>query len=384
MRKRLSDNQDTTNIDIIENLYEDTRSYMQNDNPERDSFPTKSGVRQGGQEGPPLYNLYSDFVLRVYDERKDCAGVVGLCIPYHIPNEATSRAQRAEAPASGICDDDDCSYADDLGVICWTIEDLQTCIDLLSQTFTEFGLNINQGKTETMIINYRSVNSYPDTIISLNGNDITNSSAFKYLGVWISGSDLHIGEPELQHRINCAQNAFAQNKKLLTNRSINLQTRIQFLNALVRSRLTYGSHAWKPSAPEMSKIESTHRYFLRSMIRNGHERVNPPRTNQDTSEDEDLTDDEGEVDWRYVITNQQLYNITQTESIQLYYETQLSKWVSHIIRRGNDNICKILLFHTVKRSKLGRKTPSFLEKAVEISEYSQAEFIRKSFSSKLN
>ena len=93
VRKRLSDNQDTTNIDIIENLYEGTRSYMQNDNPERDSFPTKSGVRQGGQEGPPLYNLYSDFVLRVYDERKDCAGVVGLCIPYHIPNEATSRAQ---------------------------------------------------------------------------------------------------------------------------------------------------------------------------------------------------------------------------------------------------------------------------------------------------
>ena len=52
IRNRLSDDQNTVNIDIIENLYMDTKSYMQNEDPEYDSFPTKSGVRQGGRKAP--------------------------------------------------------------------------------------------------------------------------------------------------------------------------------------------------------------------------------------------------------------------------------------------------------------------------------------------
>ena len=381
IRNRLSDDQNTVNIDIIENLYMDTKSYMQNEDPEYDSFPTKSGVRQGGQEGPPLYNLYSDYVMRVYEQRKINAGVVGLNISYHIPNEATNRAQRAVAPTSGVCDDDDCGYADDLVVICWTINELQTCINLLSQTFTEFGLTINEDKTETMIINHNNPDSYPKTIITLNGKHLTNTPSFKYLGVWISSDSLHIGQSELHHRINSAQNAFAQNRKLLTNRNIKLETRVLFLNALVRSRLTYGCHVWKPSATEMNRIESTYRYMLRSMIWNGHQRVNPPATHQGTSSDEAPSDegDEDDVDWRYVITNHQLYNITETENILHYHKVQRTNWVSHIIRRSNNNICKILLFHTIKRTKLGRKTPSLLEQTVADSGMTYNEFIHKSF-----
>ena len=157
-----------------------------------------------------------------------------------------------------------------------------------------------------MIINHNNPDSYPKTIITLNGKQLTNTPSFKYLGVWISNDSLHIGQSELHHRINSAQNAFAQNRKLLTNRNIKLETRVLFLNALVRSRLTYGCHVWKPSATEMNRIESTYRYMLRSMIWNGHQRVNPPVTHQGTSSDEAPSDegDEDDVDWRYVITNQ--------------------------------------------------------------------------------
>ena len=70
LKNRLPQIHTPSNIDIIENLYQNTRSYMQNDNPATDAFVTESGVRQGGVEGPPLYNLYSDYALRVYEDRK--------------------------------------------------------------------------------------------------------------------------------------------------------------------------------------------------------------------------------------------------------------------------------------------------------------------------
>ena len=46
------------------------------------------------------------------------------------------------------------------------------------------------------------------------------------------------------------------------------------------------------------------------MIRNGHDRINPPERMQHDSSEEDLPEEEEDVDWRYVITNNQLYNIT--------------------------------------------------------------------------
>ena len=378
IRQRLaSNNQNTINIEILEKLYETTKAYLQNDNPETDCFETSSGVRQGAQEGPPLYNLYSDFVTRVYDDKKQSAGISGLGISYSIPSEATNREQRAEAPASGICDDEDCGYADDTAIVSWDVEELHTCMTILYQTFTEYGLNLNFTKTESMIMNWNTTSdgTYPESIISVNNYTIRNVTSFKYLGVWINHSSIHICKEEVEHRVASAHNAFAENRKLLTNQSIELATRIEFLKALVRSRLTYGCHAWRPSFSEMYKFETTYRYFLRLMIWNGLTRVNPPSSEDDL---EDSLDDDT-IDWRYRINNQELYRLTKTETIEDFHRKQQNNWVSHVIRRRNDNICKILTFDTTRRTKRGRKTPSILERAIEYSGTSRTEFIRNSF-----
>jgi len=49
---------------------------------------------------------------------------------------------------------------------------------------------------------------------------------------------------------------------------VHLSTRVMFLKSLLRSRLTYGCHTWRPTPSEMSKIESTYQYFLRCMVWN--------------------------------------------------------------------------------------------------------------------
>ena len=167
-----------------------------------------------------------------------------------------------------------------------------------------------------MIVNSKS--SPPDSIITINGYEIKNTTAFKYLGVWISSDTLHIGKKELDYRIGLAHNAFAENRKLLTNLNIPLQTRLQFLNALVRTRLTYGCHCWRPTAQELSKLQSAYHYFLRCMVYNGHRRVNPPNQNSQLSTDDDSDDEEEESDWRYTITNERLFDIKKFHQLKIF------------------------------------------------------------------
>ena len=375
IRNRLPEDR---NFDILENLYSDTKAYIRDQ--QKRVFQTKSGVRQGGNEGPPLYNMYSDYSLRVYDDRKVGAGVTGLNISYQIPQEATNREQRMHAPSSGVSDDDDAGYADDLALFAWTLEDLLTCVCLLINVFEEFGLQINLTKTETMVMNPFS--PPPESLISINGKAVKNVSAFKYLGVWIRSDTLHIGIEELDHRLNSAHNAFSEHRGLLTNMNVALSTRIQFLNALVRTRLTYGCHCWRPSASELSKIQSTYHYFLRSMIYNGHKRVNPPRITSGPQSSSDESEEESDVDYRYVIDNVRLFQITKTETIKDFYEQQQQNFISHIIRRNNNSTTKKLMFHNVRNTKRGRKSPSILERVVTRSGMEKSEFIRVSFQKK--
>ena len=128
IKNRLPQDYDHSSLDIIENLHKSTCSHLQNDNPDLNSFATKAGVRQGGMEGPPLYNLYADYAIKPHENRKTEAGVTGLCIPYDIPNEATNRAQKQLAPSSGTLQESECGCADAGVFFCWTVEEYNIII----------------------------------------------------------------------------------------------------------------------------------------------------------------------------------------------------------------------------------------------------------------
>ena len=64
IRLRLCEDQSTLLIDILEKLYQNTSLTF-----EKTTFETSIGVRQGGPESPNLFNLYVDFVMRVFLEK---------------------------------------------------------------------------------------------------------------------------------------------------------------------------------------------------------------------------------------------------------------------------------------------------------------------------
>ena len=386
IRNRLASGQATNTIEVLQAIYNTTRAFIAHDGPES-MFETTSGMRQGGIESAPGFNLYLDYAMRVYRSRCSSAGIEGLHIGYRIPIESTNRAQRAHAPSAGTYDETDDGYADDLAVSYWSEDRLQASIEILHNVFSEFGLQINLGKTETMIWNWNSEadGPYPESIIKVTGTSLKNVETFKYLGVWMTNSDMHIGERELAHRANMAKAAFAEHKTVLLDNNVVLRTRITLLNGLVRSRLTYGCHAWRPTENEIRKLSSTYNNFLRRMIHRGFERIGQQPVINDESGDSNAESDdeeEHEIDYRFVITNKQLYDLSGTTDVRAYYEDQQRNWISHTIRAPNDDPIKILTFHQEKATGRGRKVRTILQRVVDRSNITGGQFIRESFQRK--
>ena len=138
-------------------------------------------------------------------------------------------------------------YADDFMLVFESKEELQRALLLLNETFERFHLQINVGKTKTMVVNFKQVDgnqSYPDTVCNLNGNPIENVKKFRYLGNDIQYDQSSTGDAEVDLRIAVAENKFNELFKKLTNRKINLHTRVQIMNSIVRSRLVYSCQTW--------------------------------------------------------------------------------------------------------------------------------------------
>ena len=146
------------------------------------------GVRQGGPESPPLYNLYMDYVMRVFMQKCEENNVKFLKLKYRIRATATTRGEHTV---------DWAGYADDLELAFESISDLEKGLKILHETFVRFHLQINAKKTKTMIINFKSENQdeYPQSIVMLNDHVIENVELFRYLG-----DDIHYTPPSRRCR----------------------------------------------------------------------------------------------------------------------------------------------------------------------------------------
>ena len=74
--------------------------------------------------------------------------------------------------------------------------------------------------------------------------NLKNVAEFRYLGSCIKYSEPNTGDAEINQRIQMSQLKFAEMSKLLQNFSINLRTRIVFLNSFIKSRLAYACQNW--------------------------------------------------------------------------------------------------------------------------------------------
>ena len=149
IKNRHSKESDKKLVQLLETLYEYTTTAL-TETP-GDKFRLSTGVRQGGPESPLLYNLYMDFIMRIYLERCRENRIKFLKLKYNIPDSVSSTGRTTK----GEFEIDWTGYADDLVLIFEDHESLQKGIAILDKLFTQYGMKINVSKTKTMIFNHQ-------------------------------------------------------------------------------------------------------------------------------------------------------------------------------------------------------------------------------------
>ena len=117
---------------------------------------------------------------------------------------------------------------------------------------------------------------------------------------------------------------------------INIKIRAQFLNALIRSRITYSCQTWSVTKLQLNKMTSVYMSFLRKMTKGGYRR-------KDNS-------------WSYVLTNDDLLRIAKTVDLPTFVRRQQRNFAQKIIRQENTSMTKQLMFNDDKSSRTGPVT----------------------------
>ena len=335
LKQRLAANTSSKLVQLLESLYSHTTTALA-ETPE-DMFEITLGVRQGGPESPLLYNLYMDFVMRVFADKCKAENIEFLELVYKIPESATINGRTK----SGNVKLDWCGYADDLALAFNDRKSLQTAMDTLNTTFCRYNLKINVSKTKTMILNQQYINvKYPSTISSLNTLYVENVKVFRYLGCQIKFDEPGTGESETELRIDCAECKFYELGRQFMNHNIAIETRVRVLNSLVRSRLAYSCQAWSMTQRQMARVRSTYMSMLRKMVSGGYRRK--PNS------------------WSYVLTNETLLRNCKTESVESYVKRQQRNFVAHMVRKEDSSMVKRLLFNNNEIRKPGPRTSLYL------------------------
>ena len=328
-------------IKLLECLYSHTTTALSED-PEN-PFQLYTGVRQGGPESPPLFNLYLDYVMRLFLKACEEQEIKFLTFNYRVRSTALSREERKQ-PYHGQHTIDWCGYADDIELMFEDESNMQKALNLLNSIFLKFKLQINVKKTKTMIFNYTHVNkdenAYPKSVVQLDGTPIENVTLFRYLGDEIQFTQPSTGDAEIDLRISVAESKFNQLYKKLTNRNILLKTRVFVLNAIVRSRLTYSCQTWNVNQVQQRRLESAYVFMLRKMIRDGFKR-------KEQSEPET-------PNYAFYYSSEDVRHICQTEDIMSYVNRQQTKYLAHVARKNTKSLTKKLLFNDDRNRKKGR------------------------------
>ena len=330
IHQRFHRDADRSLIELLESLYTYTTTELAQ--APNYIFELTSGVRQGGPESPILFNLYMDYVMRIFHEECDLNQMRFLNLKYCIPSSASTR----DRIKTGAHTTDWIGYADDIVLMFEDIKNMQRAINILSIIFSKYNLELNITKTKSMILNQQYLNSkYPNSIVLVNGEQIENMRFFKYLGCQLTYNEPCTSNSELEIRIDTAEKKFYELGKKLMDHRIMLTTRVKIFNSLVRSRLTYACQTWNLTKRQSDHINAAYMAMVRKMIKGGYRRK--------------------EGSYSYEITNLDLLEKCKIESITTYIKRQQRNYVAHIIRKPDTSITKKLLFNDNQYTKQGQQ-----------------------------
>ena len=309
-------------VEIFQKVYENTSAKLDG---VEELIAIELGLRQGGQESPMLFNYWLDTVLRVALYKIKCCfknrEEPGIKHDFSISNECTNRAQRAEQAQNGTEHTIFTNFADDLFCSAKSQEELAEIMNILIETFGEFGLTMSESKTKTMSWNTDDTINESSSFLKINEIELENVHLFKYLGHHLT--DNQKDDKYLQLQIGSAYGKWNEFKHVFTDKKINLKTRIMIAESMVRSRLTYAVETERLNSEQRQKMDSVWVRMLRQMVKGGFTR-------------------NAEFVPKY--SNENIYKICKTKPASKFCTIQHIKFLAHVARLPNTAIQKQWLF----------------------------------------
>ena len=256
--KRLSitDYLRSTYIKVFKSFFKDTESAVRVNGELTRWFGVDSGTGQGDVQGPPSFNLVINWGLELAERFKRLSK--GLTL---------QQRQSSRHPENCVMDLD---YVDDIAALDNTAEGLQETTDNIAKYCAFGGLKMNARKTETMVV-VKDTTQQPlpkdKTVnITIEGNPVKQITQFTYLGATIT-SDGKI-DKEISVRIGKATGAFNQLNNVWKNKNISISNKVKiYVAAVLITILTYGCEVWSTTQVQMKRLEMSHQYCLRRILR---------------------------------------------------------------------------------------------------------------------
>jgi hypothetical protein len=212
---------------------QNTRAVVLTEHGRSEKFNINTGLSQGDALSTLLFNLVLQSIVRKLDTRG---------------NISTKLAQL-------------CAYADDLVIITRTPNALKQMFLTLENEARYAGLMVNQSKTKYMKTVRRKDKITQQYITGQ--SQFENVNEFTYFGVQINSQN-KISD-EIRKRIQAGNRCYYANKKLLSNKILNYNSKIQTYKTIIRPTVTYRSETWVLTASDENQLNIFERKILRKI-----------------------------------------------------------------------------------------------------------------------
>ena len=261
-------------------------------------FSTNTGVPQGDCLSAVLFTLYLAKTLN--DEEVNDHNYAGI---RNIYEQDHSYSIYQKISDKFLIEQ---QYADDIAYISNCASSINAKVDEATSRIQNRYLKINSDKTEKISISRDSDDSWMNT---------------KYLGCHL---DCRTDFYRRKALVFCTFNKF---KKVLRQRKIHLEVRLNLFNSYVKPVFMYGSELWTMNKDLEDKIDKLHRYFLRQILG---------------------------IFYPIIITNAQIYQITKERKWTQEIRKSRLRWTGHLLRLPQDTPARLALDQIKKPSKKPR------------------------------
>ena len=221
-------------VSLVKRWYQNVMVRVRVNDVESDWFESKVGVRQGDTLSPLLFNIFINGIVETVKE-SGCGIKVG-----------------SDSMAILL-------FADDMVLVAKDEEELQHLVEKVKVYCDKWLLEVNVNKTKVVVV---SKDGKETAKVNYGQSELECVSKYCYLGMVFSSDGKW--KLEVDRRVQAGRAALSSvSKHVIWNKNISSQVKKVVFEAMVKSKLMYGSEVWWANESEIARIETIQNDFLR-------------------------------------------------------------------------------------------------------------------------